>query len=558
MTSADMDVPLHASHATTMQTAPRGLEAWMVRLGDLFNPILVKEARQALKSRQFVITFALLLACGWAWSFLGAAMIGPEIYQGAQGHWMFYGYYVILSFPLLVIVPFTAFRSLTAEREDGTLELVSLSTLSAGQIVAGKLGSAALQMMIYLSAITPCLAFTYLLRGIDLLSIVYIVFWLVACSLGLSVLALFLAGTTRHRHWQIVLSVVLVLGLGTMFVMGLVLVGETVAFSFRFFEFDDPDFWIVNALVLSLYACGVLVLFLCARAQLKFPSDNRSTDIRYAILLSQGVLLAWLLWGWLEHDANRASFLFGAMFSSLLLWWFFGAFLVGEAAQLSPRVRRQLPHTLLGRALRSWFQPGSGTGYVFAVASYAGVVLSIHFVLWAVELRWADPRSSFPDYWVALSWFGVVSLSYLTIFLGLGRLIVRGLGRVVEATVPMAFAIQVLLVLLAVCIPFVIGNLSSIRSYWWLDILNPFYTLASMIDDQMNFRGGMAFATVLPVIRIGVPLAAAGVFVANLPGILAELRQRPAPVPPAIAAEQPQPPARPEAGVYASPWDSDE
>lgn len=555
MTSADTRLPLQATQATAAATTGR-IEAWLVRLGDWLNPILIKEARQALKSRQFVITFSLLLACGWAWSFLGAAMIGPEIYRGAEGRWMFYGYYVILSFPLLVIVPFTAFRSLTAEREDGTLELVSISTLSAGQIVGGKLGSAALQMMIYLSAITPCLAFTYLLRGIDLLSIVYVVCWLVAASLGLSVLALFLAGTSRQRHWQIVLSVVLVLGLGTLFVVGLFLVGGLTDMGFYVPAFDHSDFWVGNGIVLSLYACGMLVLFLCARAQLKFPSDNRSTDIRYAILLLQAVLLAWLFWVWMEYADIDRHMPLAIMYVSMVLWWFFGAFLVGEAAQLSPRVRRQLPHTLLGRTLRCWFQPGSGSGYVFALASYAGVVLSVSLVAAEADQRRATFGAALSVDYKLLTWFGIVSLSYLTIFLGLGRLVMRGLARVVEATVPMAFAVQVLLVLLAICVPFVIGNLSNIRTYWWLEILNPFATLEHVMRDPYP-RFGMVFVDVLPLVQVCVPIPAVAVFAANMPGILAELRQRPAPVPPAVAAEHARRRTPPDAGVYASPWDSD-
>jgi len=36
----------------------------------------------------------------------------------------------------------------------------------ARQIISGKLGSAALQVLVYLSALAPCLAFTYLLRGL--------------------------------------------------------------------------------------------------------------------------------------------------------------------------------------------------------------------------------------------------------------------------------------------------------------------------------------------------------------------------------------------------------
>ena len=55
----------------------RKMERTLVRLGDRLNPILVKETRQALKSRQFLITFVLLLFCAWGWSVLGIARIGP-------------------------------------------------------------------------------------------------------------------------------------------------------------------------------------------------------------------------------------------------------------------------------------------------------------------------------------------------------------------------------------------------------------------------------------------------------------------------------------------------
>lgn len=65
---------------------------------------------------------------------------------------MLYGYFLVLSIPLIVVVPFSAFRSLAAEREDGTFELISITAL-ARQIVGGKLGSAILQMLVYFSAL---------------------------------------------------------------------------------------------------------------------------------------------------------------------------------------------------------------------------------------------------------------------------------------------------------------------------------------------------------------------------------------------------------------------
>ena len=127
----------------------------------------MKETRQALKSFQFTITFVLVLVACWVVTIGGVALIGPGIFYAAAGGTMLMAYYVILAFPLMVVVPYSAFRSLAAEREDNTYDLLSITTLKPRQIISGKLGSSIVQMAVYFSAITPCLAFTYLLRGVD-------------------------------------------------------------------------------------------------------------------------------------------------------------------------------------------------------------------------------------------------------------------------------------------------------------------------------------------------------------------------------------------------------
>jgi hypothetical protein len=119
---------------------------------------------------------------------LGLALIGPRVYYAAEGAEMLFPYYLILAFALLVVVPFGAFRSLAAELEDHTYELLSITTLGARQIISGKLASSFLQMLVYLSAIAPCIAFTYLLRGVDIRTILMLIFDTVLASLGFSLL----------------------------------------------------------------------------------------------------------------------------------------------------------------------------------------------------------------------------------------------------------------------------------------------------------------------------------------------------------------------------------
>src|SRR3954464_9359399 len=85
------------------------LAAMLERAGEWLNPLLVKECRQALKSKWFALIFALVLIACWAWSIFGVARMGPDAAYQSYGPDMFYGYYWILAVPLIIIIPFAAF-----------------------------------------------------------------------------------------------------------------------------------------------------------------------------------------------------------------------------------------------------------------------------------------------------------------------------------------------------------------------------------------------------------------------------------------------------------------
>jgi ABC-type Na+ efflux pump permease subunit len=138
------------------------------RLGDRFNPIVVKEVRQALKSRQFVTTFLLLLLAAWAGSIFGVSYLGESIDYGSPAVTFYAGFLFALCTATLVIVPFSTYRSIVEERTETTLELLQITALSPVQIVRGKILSAMVQVMVYYCAIAPFIAFTALLPGFDI------------------------------------------------------------------------------------------------------------------------------------------------------------------------------------------------------------------------------------------------------------------------------------------------------------------------------------------------------------------------------------------------------
>ena len=112
MTAAEPNAPAAIVDIVSRKEQATGLDAFLESIGERLNPILVKEARQALKSKQFLITFMLLLACGWGWTVLGVALQAGAVYYAESGLMMLSGYFFVLAVPLMIVVPFASFRAI--------------------------------------------------------------------------------------------------------------------------------------------------------------------------------------------------------------------------------------------------------------------------------------------------------------------------------------------------------------------------------------------------------------------------------------------------------------
>jgi len=550
--NAQADAALTDAGGATRSSAGRVavVERLLGWAGDRLNPILVKEARQALKSRQFIVTFGLLLVCGWAWSILGLAIVGPEAAFGVHGPDMFAGYYLILAFPLMVIVPFSAFRSLASEQEDRTYELLSITALNPRQIVSGKLGSTVVQMLIYLSAISPCLAFTYMLRGISLPSILFAVFCIFLASLAFSALGLLVGTLSSEKHWQVVLSVLLIVGLFLAFWIACRMTVENVWFEV---PFGQAEFWQVLAALMTGYVTYFALFFYAAVARITFSSDNRSTRLRIIMLLQYVCFAGWMAWVVIAIEPDSEVLLVFLSFVGLH-WYAMGALMTGESPILSFRVRRQLPQSFLGRMFFTWFNPGPGTGYIFAVCgALAALVLVVIGVTAREALPWDARRPWSGNEIQSLLAFGVLTVSYLAIYLGLGLLVIRFFERLGQFGLPLGLVVHVLLLVIGTGVPVVIQLMSPTArqaGYSFLQISNPFWTLVHIVD-----RSTLPMEA--PVLLAIVPLLAAVVFVLNLPGVVREVRFVRIAKPKRVAEEDAELAARlaPPRPTRTSPWD---
>ncbi len=363
---------------------PEGrIERGIAWFADHSSPILIKEIRQALKGRAFLVAYMLLLLAALLWSLWGMSI---TLNTGMQtgGGIMLVGYLWILGFPLAIVVPLTAYRSLCREFEEDTLHLVSITTMSPRQLVLGKLVSAMAQMLIYLSALAPCIAFTWMLRGVDVTGIVFALLLAMVGSAALSSLALFLGANSRNSVFRIVVMVGLFGLLTFVYIMWCVF---RTAMEAGEFGSLDVSLQIHVGLLAGLGTTGYLLLE-SAAASISFPAENSSTRPRVAMIL-QTTVLTMVILGLVFHNSREFDNGLSAtsrwqIISQIgmilacgvsLYWMVMGAAMCGESPRLSSRVQRSLPRSFMGRSFGSLLMPGPGRGYLLAVNWIVGATL---------------------------------------------------------------------------------------------------------------------------------------------------------------------------------------
>ncbi len=432
-------VPLATTTATPTRWAV-WLDQWSQRLSEYCNPILVKETRQALKSRQFVYSFLLMLIACLVWSFiiLGLTNLGNSTRQ-IDGRTVVMGYMVILTVPLLLIVPFGAYRSLVLESEDKTHELLQVTTLGPWQIVLGKYASSMLQLMLYICGVLPCLAFSVLLPRVDINLIGLILFYLVMGTITFSAVSLMLASLTHERFAQLLLMVAILGGLFLATWAAFNIEDELLYRSYYTRFMADPEFAVIHWGIVLAVATSCLLCFAITASRLTFESDNRSSLIRVCAVLQQAVYLGWVAWITYETSRNEPyifdeMFFFTGLIPSYIYWYVIGCFSVSEPDHLSPRVQRQLPKSHGMKLLTSGYHPGPGRGYWFILGNVIAVsLLVIIIATWFNQrFRMSVPVApmaaaySLRTEFFYLPWYCVC---YIALYLGSGSLLIRALQR---------------------------------------------------------------------------------------------------------------------------------
>lgn len=494
------------------------------RASDWCNPILVKEVRQALKSRAFVATFLLLLLGSWLISAFGLLAAGASVEYGSVGQTFFIFYFGVLCVALGIVIPFGAFRSLLNERDDNTYELLSITTLSPGQIVRGKWACAVVQTLLFYSAIAPFIAFTALLQGFDFGQAAVLLVGAFYGSTALSITTLMLSTTVRQRVWQGFLSMTLVAALCLLVAM--ILSGLSSLMMFPL-PLDEPDFWWSVAAMLVMSASYQWLFYQIAAARLTFESENRSTGIRLTV--SGQFWLMWILpalFHWYRGtvpDHDLVWFLTGASGVHLAL---LGLSFSAEPDGLSRRVRRRLPQRTWLRLLFAPLLPGGARGYLFVLLHLAALLPLVAIATAWSKRRGIGPSMHYVGELVSLNaeaWneavflFAIASVCYIAFYSGLAACFLRW-GRSITPAFNGAHARTMIVILIAsgfmVPMGMRIGRFVPYNDASLSDVFFPFWLLIDVV-------AGLSKPLHIWVIA-GAALAAIGM---NVPPLIRSLRE---------------------------------
>jgi len=191
---------------------------------------------------------------------------------------------------------------------------------------------------------------------------------------------------------------------------------------------------------------------------------------------------------------------------AVFYWGFMGSLMIGESPVLHQRARRKLPQSFLGRAFLTWLCPGPGTGYVFAVANFWTLAAVL---LLAFAIRRDDPH----NWWTAsrrdfLVWTAILLPCYLTIYLGVARLIKVLFRRIASPAPPVGLLVTGLLVFVGTLGPIAIETSMMAYDYSYnryqyslLQLPNPFMTFAELE------RNGSTSGFLVPILLCLLTLA---------------------------------------------------
>lgn len=361
------------------------------------NPIVIKELRQGVRSLtvagMLILFLVVLFVASLLFLITQSFDVNANMEMGAS---MFQTFTGILAFASILFIPLYTGVRVAAERQENNPDLLYVTTLTPARIIRGKFLCSSYIALLFFSACMPFMAFSNLLRGVDLPTVFFILAFLYLIVCVANMIAIFFACLPVSRPFKFLFIIGGMVGAP-------VLIGSLVGMSFYLMRsgvgamMGQRVFWI-GTLTAAAVGIALTGLFFVLSVALISPlSANRALAARIylTIFWLLGGLLA-VRWVVQTGDAGRmliwATPTFFVMVLALLV-------VISNSDQLSLRVRRKIPRSPLLRFFAFFFFNGAAGGLLWA----GGIFIATYYVTKAV-MDWYPATAVFTGddrYWFA-------------------------------------------------------------------------------------------------------------------------------------------------------------
>lgn len=251
---------------------------------DRFSPIVVKELRQGLRTRFF--TSALILFHTLIILLLSTVSLGTPM-MAVNG--IFWG---MTGLMLLVVLPLRGFSALNAEVADGTLDMLTLTSISTFRILYGKWAALYSQALLVAGSVLPYMVARYFFGGVEILREAV---GLLVLVLGSGVVTAALLAFSSQTSVVLRLFLALCVGMGAVplgyFTAFLVLAPQADSLVREFFALDHWEQCGIVGGILVLVVYVVYYFLAFGASRIAPPSENHSTQKRLVALVMHGALM---------------------------------------------------------------------------------------------------------------------------------------------------------------------------------------------------------------------------------------------------------------------------
>lgn len=433
---------------------------------DRINPIAVKEMRQAVKGK--TIIWALMFFLAIQLVIIGAVLVLSEDIQQnfSVGRGIFSGLLGVLMAVCLLLLPaYTGFR-VSSERSETNVDLFFITTLKPTSIIFGKTAAAMVITILFFSASLPFMTLTYLLRGLDVPSMLILLaldFLIVTGAIQFGIFLGCLPGGLMNR---IIRGLIGLGALMSIFQMTLVIsigflssgIGSSIG---------SWGFWGGALTVTAFILLGIGALFILAATAITPKSANRAIGMRIYLFIVW-IVTAVIAGIWSVETADVYPMLAWMITITLLLCGnLFSS--ISERLEWGPRILRQIPRNPVLRPGAFLLFSGASGGIVYSIILIAATIL-LTFIFINLGFSSLLYGNTVHTFMVGVC-IGLYALCYALTALTIRRVFFRHSSRTDITTL-----IVTLLIIAGTAVPAVIGFLSRTNSW---ERLSPMWYIGS-------------------------------------------------------------------------------